>query len=431
MRDLALRQELTLVDGQPPRRVGLRAPPAAHRRRCGASPATATRPRTNGSSVQGGAGLPSDLDSAVDSTRFGAWLVGSVAGEPARSRSRRGFASTGAASTGGRPSRPALAATWRIGDATRLRAGGGLFTQSPGYEKLIQSDYFVDLSGELRALARSTSGPCTPSLGVERDLALGRERAGRGLLEGHRRPHRRPPRDRGGARWRAWRGTTSRPSSRRAFPPTPIITSFPVNGAAGRSWGFDVLRAEAAHARRAAHRLGVLHLGPRRARRVRAQPALRLRPAARGERSWARGASARSGSSAATARAFSGFPRTPVLGLRVAAQETPEGRLVPALDAEGRYVYETDSGGVANLNTARLPAFFRLDLRLSWKPRGDARALALLPRRDQRDEPRERGPDRPAPRLRPGLRRSTSRGSSLEPAAAIPFLPSVGVRFRF
>ena len=47
-----------------------------------------------------------------------------------------------------------LAATWRIGGATRLRAAGGLFTQSPGYEKLIQSDYFVDLSGELgRSLA--------------------------------------------------------------------------------------------------------------------------------------------------------------------------------------------------------------------------------------------------------------------------------------
>ena len=56
----------------------------------------------------------------------------------------------------------------------------------------------------------------------------------------------------------------------------------------------------------------------------------------------------------------------------MAAQETADGRLVPALDAEGRYVYETDSGDVANLNSARLPAFFRLDLRLSWKPRGDA-----------------------------------------------------------
>ena len=38
---------------------------------------------------------------------------------------------------------------------------------------------------------------------------------------------------------------------------------------------------------------------------------------------------------AATFRAFSGFPRTPVLGLRVSADETDDGRFVPALDPEG------------------------------------------------------------------------------------------------
>jgi hypothetical protein len=44
---------------------------------------------------------------------------------------------------------PRLAVVWRLGGATRLRAGGGLYTQSPGYEKLVQSDYFVDLTGGL------------------------------------------------------------------------------------------------------------------------------------------------------------------------------------------------------------------------------------------------------------------------------------------
>ena len=56
----------------------------------------------------------------------------------------------------------------------------------------------------------------------------------------------------------------------------------------------------------------------------------------------------------ATLRAFSGFPRTPVLGLRVAADETAGAvGYVPALDAEGRYVYETSLGGVGEPRARR------------------------------------------------------------------------------
>ena len=131
-----------------------------------------------------------------------------------------------------------------------------------------------------------------------------------------------------------------------------------------------------------------------------------------------------------TARAFSGFPRTPVLGLRVAADETEEGRLVPALDAEGRYVYETDSGGVGNLNTARLPFFFRLDLRLSWTPGGAAGRWQLYldvinaTNRDNVGQLDPRLAYDPASALdQPRL--------YLAPTAAIPLLPSLGVRFRF
>ena len=151
----------------------------------------------NGSSVQGGAGLPSDLDSAVDSTRFGAWLqdrwqVGESLSLEAGLRldwsgvNRRTTVS------------PRASATLRLGDSTRLRAGGGLYTQSPGYEKLIQSDYFVDLSGELRPLAPLRAGRARRRLRRAR-LRRRPPRAGRGLLEGPRRPHRRPARDGGGA----------------------------------------------------------------------------------------------------------------------------------------------------------------------------------------------------------------------------------------
>ena len=92
-----------------------------------------------------------------------------------------------------------------------------------------------------------------------------------------------------------------------------------------------------------------------------------------------------------------------------------DGRSCRPSTPEGRYVYETTLGGVSNLNSARLPAFFRLDLRLSWKPRGDAGRWLALPRRDQRDEPQERRPDRRRGSPTTRARRSTSRGSSSRP----------------
>ena len=177
-----------------------------------------------------------------------------------------------------------------------------------------------------------------------------------------------------------------------------------MNGGHGRSWGFDVLvqRRPTPGARLTGW--ASYTWGRARARGVRPHAAVRVRPAARGEPRGLVADHARSGSWARPLRAFSGFPRTPVLGLRVAADETDDGRLVPALDAEGRYVYETDE-------RRRLEPQHRATARL-LPPRpaplleaaGRRGSLALLPRRHQRHEPRQRRPGRPAPRLRPGLR---------------------------
>lgn len=119
-----------------------------------------------------------------------------------------------------------------------------------------------------------------------------------------------------------------------------------------------------------------------------------------------------------------------MLGLRVAAEETPEGRFVPERDVEGRYVYEPDRGGVDNLNTGRLPAFFRLDLRVSWKPRGDAgRWLIYI---DVINATNRENAGELEPFLSYDPNSSVDQPwLTLEPSAAIPFLPSVGVRFRF
>ncbi len=75
----------------------------------------------------------------------------------------------------------------------------------------------------------------------------------------------------------------------------------------------------------------------------------------------------------ATVRVASGFPYTPVQGLRVAAQEiTDENgevvRYVPQHDQNGLLVWTTDPGNVGDLNTGRLPVFARADMRVTFRP---------------------------------------------------------------
>jgi hypothetical protein len=425
VRDLALRQEIAIQAGEHLVDTGLEVHQLRTRtlwRIAGDRNPSAS----NGSSVQGGAGLPSDLDSGVDSTRFGAWVQDRWSPGPRLSLEaglRLDWSGVNRRAT----LSPRLAATLRLDDATRLRVGGGLFTQSPGYEKLVQSDYFLDLSGDLgRSLAYERAAHAV--LGLERDL-------GRGLsarVEGY---------------WKGFDdllvGRLETPEERLArlarydfpaelaasVPTEAIITSFPVNGAAGDSWGFDVLlqKRPAAGSRLsgwASYAFGQAdreEYGRTLPFEYDRRHAATLVASWRFSPKWELGA---------TARAFSGFPLTPVLGLRVAAEEAGDGRLVPATDAEGRYVYEPDRGGVSNLNTERLPAFFRLDLRLTWKPRGESgRWLFYLDvinatnraNAGQIDPRLEHDPLSPDDRPR----------LVLEPSANIPFLPSVGVRFRF
>jgi hypothetical protein len=423
VRDLALRQELRLVRGRHVVGAGFEM----HRLRTG------TRLRIdgdrnpnagNGSSVQGGAGLPDRLDSAVDSTRIGAWVQDRLEISSRLSvwgGLRLDWSEVNRETT----ISPRLSATLDLGERTRLRAGGGLFTQSPGYEKLYQADYFVDLSGG-GPLDLRHERAVHAVVGVERDLGAGV----RARVEGY------------------WKGfddlvlgrleTDEERQERLAaydFPPElawslpvdPIITSFPVNGGRGESWGFDLYLQKRPGPRTrlagwASYTYGVAR---------REQYGLDLpfdydrRHAVSLVGSWR---VSRKLDIAATFRAFSGFPRTPVRGLRVAASETEDGRLVPALDAEGRYVYETDTGGVSSLNSAVLPAFLRLDLRLNWRPGGDeGRWLFYLDVINVTNrtnagqiEPRlEYDPASDVPRL------------VEERSVAIPFLPSIGVRFRF
>lgn len=129
-----------------------------------------------------------------------------------------------------------------------------------------------------------------------------------------------------------------------------------------------------------------------------------------------------------------GFPRTAPLGLRVAGtadvtDADGDGivtEIVPERDADGRLVYTADFGGIENLPRGRLPFFARVDARVTWRPPSGrweiyAEALNVLNRKNagQLTPTLELDPASDRPRL------------VEEPAGWIPFLPTMGVRFRF
>jgi outer membrane receptor protein involved in Fe transport len=139
---------------------------------------------------------------------------------------------------------------------------------------------------------------------------------------------------------------------------------------------------------------------------------------------------------ATTVRLASGFPYTAPRGVRVASiDDSGDGdldgnteELVPRRDAAGLLVYAPDLGTSADLGNARLPMFARVDLRVTWRPRGTAgrwelyaEVLNLLNREN-------------APGLDPRLAYDPTSDHPRvveTPIGSIPFLPTIGVRFRF
>jgi hypothetical protein len=125
----------------------------------------------NGSSVQGGTGLPSLLDSARDSWRMGAW-VSDVWTLTPRLRVEPGLRFDKTSVTGGASLSPRASLVADLTNRTRLRLSAGAFTQSPGYEKLLQSDYFVNLTSETDAKVRPERSTHAV-VGLEHALASG------------------------------------------------------------------------------------------------------------------------------------------------------------------------------------------------------------------------------------------------------------------
>ena len=90
----------------------------------------------NPASVRGGSGLPDSLDSSLGGTRGGAWIQDRYTITP-RLSVEPGLRLDWSTVNGDAVLSPRFAATVALGGASRLRVAGGLYTQSPGYEKLI------------------------------------------------------------------------------------------------------------------------------------------------------------------------------------------------------------------------------------------------------------------------------------------------------
>ncbi len=377
----------------------------------------------NGSSVRGGAGLPDELDSVLRGTRGGAWVQDTYSPSE-RISFEPGLRLDWSTVNGGATVSPRVAASYALGGGARIRAAGGLYTQSPGYEKLSQSDYFIDLSGA-RELGLRHERATHLVLGLEQDL--GRDLTAR--VEGYykRFDDLLVGRLETDAERRVRVGRYDFPETLRdSVPAAPIILSAPTNEAGGDAYGLDVFLTRGNPAGRLT---GWVSYAWGRAERE----SYGRRYAFEYDRPHAFSAVGRYRLTsrwdlAATVRLASGFPHTPALGLRVASVEDDRGRRVPATDTLGNLQYTIDYGGVENLNASRLPHYARVDLRATYQRGGpDGRwslyveVINLLGRDNAVVlEPRlQHDPGAELPRL-------------LEvPSQGFPRFPTFGLRVRF
>ncbi len=382
----------------------------------------------NGSSARGGAGLPSLLDSRQDAWRAGWWLVdrwqasSRLLIEPGVRIDYSSLAKETIVS-------PRVSAGMALAPGLRLRAATGLFTQSPGYEKLLQSDYFVDLTSGVQLRSERS----IHVLGaVEKDLPHGLTGRAEAYYKSFDRlilGRREMPAETA-ARVALYQFPADLASS---VPSSPQITSFPVNAASGRAYGFDlfVSRQRGSASERfsgwASYTWGRAErdaYGRQYAFDYDRRHAFSAVGAWRISRLIELGASA---------RVASGFPYTPAVGLRVAAQDVKDEAgqtiaYVPQTDPNGLYVWTTDLDGVGNLNSGRLPVFARVDVRVTFRPKWQSsrwqfyvEVINVLNRKNagSLDATLEYDPTSDRPRL------------VYQPGSALPLLPSFGLRLRF
>jgi hypothetical protein len=376
-----------------------------------------------------GASLPSALDSGRDYTRGGGFVqYGLAAG---RVSSQVGARVDHSSLTSETAFSPRGSIVLRTGAATRIRASAGVYRQSPGYEKILVADRFVDLSD---TAGLGSERVFHAAVAVERDLSRGvtarveaYRKAYAGLVIG-----RLETEDERRARLA---GYDFGPFAA-DVPGDLQITAIPVNGGRGLARGADVLIAKntssgdprvsgwmaysyAVASQKAYGLVRPFDYDRRHALSAVAQYRFSPRVALSG-----------------TLRIASGAPWTPPVGVRVAAtpdRDDADGdgnreEWIPARDSTGQLVYTHDLGNTSNVNSARLPAYARLDARVTFTPGGAAGrwtfyvdAVNLLNRNNA------------------GLmscRVSGTTGGAVpsierSPDLSVPLLPSFGLRYRF
>lgn len=386
---------------------------------------------TNASTMFAGSALPAVLASAAPARRAGGWLIDhwTVARVQLESGLRvdwSGLAREVIAS-------PRIAARIDAG-GFRIRVSAGRFTQSPGYEKLLQADYFVDLTDAAARGLRSARA-WHAVLGAERPFANGWTARVEGyyktfdrLIVGRaERPDETATRV----------GVYDFPEPFAGSVPRDVrVTTEPGNLSSGYAAGFDWFLARQAHSLSdrltgwAAYTFGRTQnrvygrrfpLDYDRPHAFTTVAQYRLRPSVE---------------LAATLRVQSGFPYTPAVGVRAAAMADADDldgdgvrlELIPQRDGQGAIVWEADMGGLDNLNAGRLPPFARLDARITFRPRWSNNRwqfyvdiINVLNRANAGSlEPvLEYDPAADRPRL------TTTR------EGGVPRLPSLGLRYRF
>ena len=383
----------------------------------------------NGSSVRGGSALPDFYDEKVPSNRGGVYVQDRMT-MSRRLSAEGGLRLSRSSITKNAELEPRLSLLWRGSDSSRWRAAYGSHSQSPGIEKLLQADYFLDLSrlGLQNEHSRHTTVSFekdvrTISVKAEAyyknfdDLILGALETDAELKE----------------RLSSYDFPAALQSS---IPRQKLITTSPENLGSGSSYGveFVATRPKQAVGQRlsgwASYSLG----------KATKEAYGRTLPFEYDRRhavsivgQWNATPKIDVGF---TVRASSGFPRTKPLGVRVVPVEDlldadRDGNLtelVPERDDAGLPVYTADFGSAANLLNARYPWFARLDLRLNWRPHGEGSRwlfyLEFINATNRKNVSQYEA-----------TLRSTTRSDrpTIEevPMNGLPFLPTFGIRFRF
>jgi hypothetical protein len=329
--------------------------------------------QANASSIRLGLGLPDAFDSSRDVVRLGAWVQDRWQ-VTSRAALQPGIRIDRSSMTRETTMSPRVTGSVDLGRRWRTDAAVRWHAQSPGYEKTLEADYFLDLSRE-RASVLTSERALHLVAGVERRWGAGwfsrvdvyRRRSSRLLVGRVETDQERLAR----------LASYDVPDALRPFVPRgAAITIVPANDGAGLARGVEVsvARARDSSGRRVA---GWASYSFARAH----ETAYGVTYPADYDRRHALTAAAtvRVGPQidlALTGRWATGLPRTPVHGIQLALvpdagdadADGNRSERVPLRDEAGLPMFQPSFGDFSRMNSARRPTFGRLDGRLMYRP---------------------------------------------------------------